>query len=160
MADTIDYVKVLNRFAAYKASDFKDMHSLSRAYINKDADRVTQANTPGCQCVLRHGDRVLNFVENIVIGDLAGMLPPGATDREIVDEVFLGGTSLATLIHWASDDQWIRVINWRGRLLAQSIYLAIGGRQDCYHIRLIDERTGNLLHGFITKNRASVNIEG
>ena len=158
-AANIDYDKVLGRFAAYKASDFKDLLSLSRQYTNKGADRITQARTPGCQCTLAFRDVVVNFVEKKVVGDLAAMLPAGATDREIVDEIFLGGTSLATLIHRASDEQWSRVINGRGRRLAQRIFQAIGGLQDSYHIRLIDVHTGCLLQGFITNNRASDNIE-
>lgn len=159
MATDIDYNKVLQRFAAYKASDFKDLLGLSNQFTNKGPARVTQANTNGCQCVLGRHDIIMNFVENKVVGDLTAMLPAGASDREIVDEVFLGGTSLASLIHWASDDQWIRVINGRGRQLAQRLYRAFQGSMDSYHVRLIDGRTGNLLQGFITKNRGSAHIE-
>jgi hypothetical protein len=158
----MDYNKILSRYANYKASTFRDLLSLSRAYTNKGFDRITQANTEGCQCSLRPGDQVLNFVENIEVGGLAAMLPPGATDREIVDEIFLGGTSIATLINWASDEQWSRVINGRGRHLAQRLYGLIGGAidgaMDCYHIRLINNH-GSLLQGFLTKNRASDHIE-
>ncbi len=154
----MDYDKILQRYAAYKASTFRDLLSLSRAYTNKGFERITQANTEGCQCVLRPGDKVLNFMENVEVGDLAAMLPHGATDREIVDEIFLGGTLIATLLNWASDEQWSRVINGRGRRLAQRLYVLIGGPMDCYHIRLVNG-FGNLLHGFITKNRASDNIE-
>lgn len=154
----MDYNKILSRYAAYKASTFRDMLSLSRAYTNKGFERISQANTDGCQCVLRSGDQVLNFVENVVVGDLAAMLPPGATDREIVDEIFLGGTSIATLLNWASDDQWSRVIHGQGRARAQRLYTLIGSAMDCYHIRLIDSN-GQLLQGFLTKNRASDHIE-
>ncbi len=158
----MDYDKILNRYNAYKASTFRDLLSLSRAYTNKGFERITQANTEGCQCVLRPGDQVLNFVENVVVGDLSAMLPAGATDREIVDQIFLGGTSIATLINWASDEQWSRVINGQGRARAQQLYTlidgAIDGAMDCYHIRLIDNH-GSLLQGFLTKNRASDHIE-
>jgi hypothetical protein len=154
----MDYDKILSRYAAYKASTFKDLLSLSRAYTNKGYERITQANTEGCQCVLRPGDQVLNFVENVEVGDLAAMLPPGATDRDLVDEIFLGGNSIATLLNWASDEQWSRVINGRGRRAAQQLYQLIGGAMECYHIRLINS-SGQLLQGFLTKNRGSDHIE-
>jgi hypothetical protein len=158
----MDYDKILSRYAAYKTSTFRDMLSLSRAYTNKGFERITQANTDGCQCYLRPGDQVLNFVENVVVGDLSAMLPPGATDRDVVDEIFLGGNSIATLLNWASDEQWSRVINGLGRARAQRLYQLIGsavdGAMDCYHIRLING-SGQLLQGFLTKNRASDHIE-
>ena len=154
----MDYDKILQRYAAYKASTFRDLLSLSRAYTNKGFERITQANTEGCQCVLRSGDKVLNFVENVEVGDLAAMLPAGASDREIVDELFLGYTSIATLLNWASDERWSRVIKGSGRHSAQELYQLIGSAMDCYHIRLING-SGQLLQGFLTKNRASDHIE-
>ena len=105
---------VLERYAAYKASNFKDIRGLAKSYCQAagidNFDQVTQANTTGCQCVLRTNDGVVNFVENVLVGELANMLPPGATDREVVDEIKVGGISLAELIHWASNAQWARVI--------------------------------------------------
>ncbi len=102
----IDYNLIERRWAEYTAAQNKNLRSLS-----PDDDRITQANTDGCQCRLTNGDFVYNFVEDcFVAGGLAGMLPPGAGWRTIVDEVFLGGKSLATLISQATDNQWISVI--------------------------------------------------
>jgi hypothetical protein len=111
----MNYDLVLQRYAAYKASNFKDIRGLAKSFCQAadidNFDQVTQANTNGCQCVLRNNDVVVNVVENVLVGELANMLPPGATDREVVDEVEVGGISLAELINWASNDQWIRVIS-------------------------------------------------
>lgn len=100
----MDYDKILARFAAYQASDNKGIHLL----VNNA--RVTQMYTKGCQCRLGPGDIVVNFIENKVVGGLAAMLPPCATNREILDQVFLGDVSLASIIHQASDDEWNTVI--------------------------------------------------
>ena len=101
----IDYVKVEQRWAQYVASNKKDFLSL----VNDN--HITQANTEGCQCRLVEGGFVYNFVENVfVAGGLAGMLPPGSSWRTIVDEVYLGGETLAALIHRTSDEQWAIVI--------------------------------------------------
>ena len=162
----IDYDPVLQRYTAYKASTFRDIRSLAKTYCQAASisqfNRVSQANTEGSQCTLGDDDIVLNFVENRVVGDLAQMLPPGATDREVLDEVKLGGVSLAELIHWASDAQWARVIDGRGRLRARHIFARISeaaeNAMDCYHIRLINDE-GNLLQGFITHHHASQHIE-
>ena len=97
----IDYDIVERRWAAYMATNKKNLRSLIAD------DNITQANTDGCQCQLINGDQVYNFVERrFVDGGLAGMLPPGASWREIVDEVFVGGESLAAIIHRASDNEW------------------------------------------------------
>lgn len=98
----IDYNKIERRWAEYMASPNKNLRSLS-----PEDDAITQANTDGCQCRLTNGDFVYNFVEDcFVVGGLAGMLPPGADWRTIVDEVFLGGASLAALISSATDNEW------------------------------------------------------
>jgi hypothetical protein len=103
----IDYNKIERRWVEYVAANSKNLRSLS-----SDDDAITQANTDGCQCRLTNGDFVYNFVEDcFVAGGLAGMLPPGADWKAIVDEVFLGGKSLATLIGQATDNEWSQVIH-------------------------------------------------
>lgn len=162
----IDYDQVLERYAAYKESDFKDIRALSKSYCQSEGingfDQVTQANTAGCQCVLHNNDIVLNVVEYKRIGGLAQMLPPDATDREVVDEVKLGGISLAELIHWASDAQWARVIDGRGRTRARDIFTRISevvvNKMDYYYIHLI-VNDGPLLRGFVTERDACQHIE-
>lgn len=162
----INYDQVLERYVAYKASNYKDIRSLAKSYCQaiciNQFNRVSQANTENSQCTLGLNDIVLNFVENKVVGCLANMLPPDATDREVVDEVKLGGVSLAELIHWASDEQWARVIDNCGRIRARHIFACISladkNNMDCYHIRMIND-DGNLLQGFITSHHASQHIE-
>lgn len=164
----MDYDKILSRYATYKQSTFRDLRSLSKTFGQGGAaarqhDRVSQANTEGSQCVLEDGDTVYNFVEKKSVGGLADMLPAGASDREVVDEVMLGGVTLAELINWASDAQWIRVIRGLGRRRAQQIYGAIRNeaaiQTDCYHVRLVDSRSGALVQGLVTNRRASEHIE-
>lgn len=162
---SIDYA--LLRYAEYKTSPYKNLLSLSKTYNrvmdvkNRLFDRVSQANTEGSQCALCDGDVVLNYVENKVVGGLAQMLPPGATDLEVLIEVSLGNVPLVYLIQWASDAQWARVLDGRGNERARCIFEQLNNaaknKMDCYHIRLVaDER---LLQGFITKNKASHHIE-
>lgn len=164
---SIDYDRVLSRYAEYKASNYKNIRSLSREYNNslqvknRLFDRVSQANTEGSQCALCEGDVIINYVENKAVGGLAQMLPPDATDREVIDQIYLGGISIAELIHWASNAQWARVLDGCGSKRARSIYAQLNegakNKMDYYHIRLIaDER---LLQGFITKNKVSPHIE-
>jgi hypothetical protein len=158
---SIDYDRVLLRYAEYKASPYKNLRSLSQGTKNRLFDRVSQANTEGSQCALCDGDIVINYVENKVVGGLAQMLPVGATDREVLDEVYLGNVSLATLIHCASDAQWARVLDGRGNERARRIFRQLDehakNKIDCYHIRLVAD--GQLLQGFITKHKASPHIE-
>lgn len=112
----IDYVKVLSRWNQYRAAQRPNLRELPRILAERlgwaatDFTAVTQANTGECQCQLLEGDVLYNFVAKTPITNgLIGLFPGGYTDREIIDETFLGGISIATLLQVATDAEWAGV---------------------------------------------------
>ena len=101
----MDYNKILTRFRAIRSAPHKLLALV-------DDVTITQANTSSSQCILRPDGNVFNHVEGVVIkAGFAGLLPPGATDREIVDEVSVGGQTLAQILDAATTEQWNNVMN-------------------------------------------------
>lgn len=112
----IDYIKVLLRWNQYKAAQRPNLRELPCTLAERlgwpvtDFTAVTQANTSQCQCRLLDGDVLYNFVAKANIPNgLVGLFPGGYSDREIVDEAFLGGISVATLLQVATDAEWAAV---------------------------------------------------
>ena len=115
---TIDYVKVLSRWNQYKTATWPNLRELPYKIAERlgwpaaDFTVVTQANTGECQCRLLEGDILYNFVARVTIPNgFIGLFPGGYSDREIIDEAFLGGISVATLLQVATDTEWETVIN-------------------------------------------------
>ncbi len=101
----MDYDTILTRFNVIRNAPHKLLALVADVTI-------TQANTSSSQCFLRPDGNVFNHVEGVVIvGGFAGLLPAGATDREIVDEVSVGGQTLAQILDAVTINQWNNVIN-------------------------------------------------
>lgn len=112
-----NYVKILSRWNQYKVSQRANLRELPQKIAQRlgwavaDFTAVTQANTSQCQCRLLEDDVLYNFIAGVTIPNgLIGLFPGGYSDKEIVDEAFLGGISVATLLQLATEDEWAAVI--------------------------------------------------
>ena len=115
----IDYVTVLSRWNQYKAAARPNLRELPQKVSQRlgwpvaDFGAVTQANTDQCQCRLLEGDVLYNFVAKVIIPNgLIGLFPGNYSDKEIVDEAFLGGISVATRLQLATESEWAAAINY------------------------------------------------